>query len=85
MMSYPFWPRDQIFVKVYGNLSSAKNIGKNLFKNISKNLSSRYSQKLLHHAKQSETDLLKATFKKSNSKTAEATGDLNGNKTANKI
>ena len=43
--------RDQIFVKGYGFLSFAKNMGKKLGKNISKNLSSKCNQKFLDHAK----------------------------------
>ena len=42
-------------------------------------------QKLLDHAKQSATDVLKTTSKSAIQKTAEATGDLFGNKIANKI
>ena len=37
MMSYLVQPRDQIFVKGYGFLSFAGNMGKNIGKNISKN------------------------------------------------
>ena len=65
---------------------------KKLGENTSKSLSSKYSpgmlatrQKLLDHAKQSATDALKTSSKRNNQKTAEATGDLIGNKTANKI
>ena len=36
-MSYLVQPRDQIFVKGYGFLSFAGNMGKNIGKNISKN------------------------------------------------
>ena len=39
MMRYSVQPMDQIFVKGYGLLSFAKNIGEN----ISKNLSGKYS------------------------------------------
>ena len=48
MTRYSIQLKDQIFVKGYGLLSFAKNIGKN----VSKNLSARYSQKLFDHAKQ---------------------------------
>ena len=48
MTRYSIQPKHQIFVKGYGFLSFAKNIGKN----ISKNLSAKYSQKLFDHAKQ---------------------------------
>ena len=58
-MRYSVQPRDRMFVKGYGFLSFAKNIGKN----ISKNLSGKYSQKLLDHAKQSAADAIKTTSK----------------------
>ena len=56
MTRYSVQPRDRIFVKGYGFLSFAKNMGKNIGKNISKNLSGKHSQKLLDHAKQSAAD-----------------------------
>ena len=65
-------------VKSYGFLSFAKNI----VKSISKNLNCKYSQKILDYAKQSETDAVKASSKRVVQKTAEATGDLIGNKIA---
>ena len=63
-MCYSVQPRDQIFVKGYGYLSLAKNMGKNIGKNISKNLSGKYSQKLLDHTKHSATDAFKTVSKK---------------------
>ena len=54
-------PRDQIFLKGYGFLSYAKNMDRNIGKNISKSLSSKCTQKILDHAKQSATDVLKTT------------------------
>ena len=70
-------PRDIIFVKGYGFLSFAKNMRKKIGKNISKNLSSKYipgrlavRQKLLDHAKQSETDAFKTAWKKAIQKTS---------------
>ena len=54
-------------------------------KNISKNLSSKYIQKPLDHAKQFATDALKTASKRVIQKTAKATGDLIGNKTAGRI
>ena len=51
MIRYSVQPRDRIFVKGYGFLSFAKNMGKNIVKNISKNLRGKYSQKLLDHTK----------------------------------
>ena len=46
-MRYPVPPRDRIFVKGYGFLSFAKNMGKNIGKNISKSLSSECSPGML--------------------------------------
>ena len=82
MTHYSVQPRDQIFVKGYGFLSFAKNMGKHIGKNISKNLSSKYSQKILDHAKHSATDALKTVSKRAIQKTGEATSDLIGNKIA---
>ena len=55
-------------------------MGKNIGKNISKRLSGKYSQKLLDHAKQSATHVLKTSSKRVIQKTAEVTSDLIGNK-----
>ena len=92
MTCYSVQPRDRIFVKGYGFLSFAKNMGKHIGKNISKNLSSKYSpgmlaarQKIVDPTKQSTTDALKTDSKRVIQKTAEATGDLTGNKIADKI
>ena len=52
---------------------------------ISKNLSDKYSKKLLDHAKQSVTDVPKTSTKRVIQKTAEATGNLIGNKMASRI
>ena len=57
-------PRDRLFVKGYGFLSLGKRMGKDIGKNITENLSGKYSQKLLHHVKQSATDALKTISKK---------------------
>ena len=51
---------------------------------IIKNFSSKQSQKFLDHAKQSATYALETASKKAIQKTAEATGDLIGNKNADK-
>ena len=66
-------PRDRIYVKGYGFLSFAKNMGK------------RLHDKLLDSAKKSTTDAIKTASKRATQKTAEATGDLLGNKIADKI
>ena len=57
MARYSVQPRDRIFVKGYGFLSFARNMGKNIGRNISKNLSGKYRQKLLDHAKKSATEM----------------------------
>ena len=62
----------------------ARNVGKNINKNISKILGGKYSLKLLDHAKQYTTDLFKTSSKRVIQKTTEVTGDLIGNKIADK-
>ena len=76
-MRYSVEPRDRIYVKGYGFLSFAKNMGKSL--------SNKYGQKRLDSAKKSTTDAIKTASKRAIQKTAEATGDLIGNKIADKI
>ena len=76
-MRYSIEPRDRIYVKGYGFLSFAKNMGKNL--------SNKYGQKLLDSAKKSTTDAIKTAPKRAILKTAEATIDLIDNKIADKI
>ena len=68
---YSIEPRDRRYVKGYGFLSFAKNIGKNI--------SSKYNQKLVDSAKKSATDSIKTVSKRAIQKTAETTGDLIGN------
>ena len=77
--------RDRIFVKGYGFLSSAKNMGENNGIYITKNLSGQYSQDSLDNAKKFATDALKTASKRVLQKTAEGTGDLIGNKITNRI
>ena len=55
---------DQIFVKGYGFLSFAKNIGKNIGKNASRNVSGKYSRNFRDRAKKSATDALKKSSKR---------------------
>ena len=81
MQQYSVEPRDRIFLKAYGYLYFARNIGKN----IRKNLSSTCSLKLFDHAKQFTTDTLKTAWKRAIQKTAGETGDLIGNRIAKKI
>ena len=76
-MRYSIEPRDRIYVKGYGFLSFAKNMGKNF--------SNKYSQKLLDTAKKSTTDAIKTASKRPIEKTAEAVCDFTGNEIADKI
>ena len=76
-MRYSYEPRDRIYVKGYGFLSFAKKMGKNV--------SNKYDQKLFDSAEKSATDAIKTASKRANRKTVEATGDLIGNKLADKI
>ena len=55
-MRYSIEPRDRIYVKGYGFLSFAKNMGKSL--------SNKYGQKLLDSAKKSTTDAIKTASKR---------------------
>ena len=68
----------------YGFLTFARNIGTNAVK-VAKNMSNKYGQKLPDTAKKSATDAIKTGSKRAIQKTAEATGDLFGNKIADKI
>ena len=72
-MRYLVEPRVRIYVKGYGFLSFAKNMG------------NKYSQKLFDSAKKSKTDSIKAASKRAIQKTAEATGYLLGHKIVDKI
>ena len=74
---YSVEQRDRIYVKGYGFLSFAKNMGKSL--------SNKYGQKIFDSAKKSTTDAMKIASKRAIQKTAEATGDLIDNKIADKI
>ena len=76
-MGHSIESRDRIYVKGYGFLSFAKNMGKSV--------SNKYGQKLLDSAKKSITDAIKTASKRAIERTAEATSDLIGNKIADKI
>ena len=60
MTHYPVHSWDRIFVKVYGFLSFARNMGRNIIKN----LSSKFSLKPLDSAKQYDIHALKTASKK---------------------
>ena len=72
-MRYSLEPRDRVYVEGYGFISFARS------------MSNRYWKKLLDTAKKSATDAIKTASKRTIQKTAEATGDLIGNKTTDKI
>ena len=74
---YSIEPKEKRYVKGYGFLSFAKNIGRNL--------SNKYAQKLVDTAKKSATDALKTASRRAIQKAAEATGDFVGNKIVDKI
>ena len=71
MTHYSVQPRDRIFVKGYGFLSFAKNMGRNISKNKRKNLSGKSSQNflitpnnlLLMHLKLSQKEQFKKQLK----------------------
>ena len=83
-MRYSIEPRERKYIKGYGFLSFAKNIGTHAAK-VAKNMSDKHNQKLVDTAKKSATDAIKTASKRAIQKTAEATGDLVGNKIADKI
>ena len=76
-MRYSVEPRDRIYVKEYGLLPFAKNMGSSL--------SNNYGQKLLDSAKKFTADAIKTASKRPIQKTAEATDNLIGSKIADKI
>ena len=76
-MHYSIKPRERRYVKGYGFLSFAKNIGRTL--------SNKYCQNLVDTAKKSATDALKIASKRAIQKPAEARGHLVGNFIADKI
>ena len=55
-MRYSIEPRDRIYVKGYGFLSFAKDMGKNL--------SNKYGRKLFDSAKKSTTEVIKSASKR---------------------
>ena len=70
-------PRDRIYVKRYGFLCFAKNLGKSV--------SNKYGKKLLDSAKKSTTYAIKTASKRTIKKTAEVTDNSIGNKITDKI
>ena len=90
-MRYSIEPRERIYVKGYGFLSFAKNMGKSLSSKCGQKRldnakkSGKYGQKRLDNAKKSTSDAINTASKRAIQKTAEATRDLIGNKIADKI
>ena len=72
-MRYSIEPKFRKYVKGYGFLSFAKKIG------------NKYGKKLMDTVTKTGIDAAKTTSKRIVQKTAEATGDLIGNKIADKI
>ena len=83
-MRYSVEPRERRYVKGYGFLSFAENIGTHTTK-VTKNLNNKYGQKLVDTAKKSATYALKIAGKRAIQKAAEASGDLVGSFIADKI
>ena len=67
-MRYSIEPRDKVYLKEYGFMSSAKNIGKNLI--------NKYSQKIIDTLKKSAMNAIETASQRAIQKTAKATGDL---------
>ena len=72
-MRYSIEPRDRVYVKGYGFMSFARS------------MSNKYGKKLVDTAMKSTTDAIKTASKRAIQKAAEATGDLVGNKIADRI
>ena len=72
-MRYSIKPRDRVSVKGYRFMSFARS------------MSNKYGKKLVDTAKKSATDAIKTASKRAIQKAAEATGDLVGNKIADKM
>ena len=66
-------PRDRVYVKGYGFMSFARS------------MSNKYGKKLVDTAKKVATDAIRTASKRAIQKTAEAKGDVVGNKIADKI
>ena len=76
-MRYSIEPRDRRYVKGYGFLCFAKNIPKSI--------SNKCNQKLVDSGKKSASDAIETASKRAIQETAKSTGDLIGNKIADKI
>ena len=91
-MRYSIEPRERRYVKGYGFMSFPRNFGNKYGKNLMNtaiktgtNFNSKYGKKLTDTAIKTGKDFAAIAGKKIVHKTAEATGDLIGNKIADKI
>ena len=91
-MRYSIEPRERRYVKGYGFMSFARNIGNkygikliNTAIKTGTNFNSKYSKKLTDTAIKTGKDFATIAGKKILHKSAEATGDLIGNKITDKI
>ena len=91
-MRYSIEPRERRYVKGYGFTSFARNFGNKYGKTLMNtaiktgtNFSSKYGKKLTDTAIKTGRDYATIAGKKIVHKSAEATGDLIGNKIADKI
>ena len=88
-MSYSLESTYRRYVKGYGFLSFARKFGdkygKKLMNTATKVGTSKYGKKILDTTKKQGSEFAKTTGKKIVQKSAEATGDLIGNKIAHKI
>ena len=91
-MRYSIEPKEKRYVRGYGCLSFARNFGNNCGKKLMNtaiktgtNFNSKYGKKLTDTAIKTDKDFATIAGKKIVHKAAEATGDLIGNKIADKI
>ena len=91
-MRYSIEPRERRYVKGYGFKSFARNFGNKYGKNLintaikaGTNFNSKYDEKLTDTAIKTGKDFATIAGKKIVHKSAETTGDLIGNKIADKI
>ena len=91
-MRYSFEPRYRKYVQGQGFMSFAKNIGNKYGRKIfdksidvGKNMSNKYGRKILDKSIDAGKDFAKIADKKVLHKNAEATGEMNGNKVADRI
>ena len=91
-MRYSIEPRERRYIKGYGFLSFARNFGNKYGKKLMNtaiktgaNFNSKYGKKITDTAIKTGKDFATTAGKKLVHKSAEATGDLVGNKIADKI